>query len=127
MKKYSFPKEKRLSKSTEFQRVLSTRSSYSDNFLVLYAAPNDSDSVRLGVAVKRSFGKAAVRNRLKRLIREAFRLNQGQFPVGYDYVIMFSRKFIAKTAKRELKEIGLDDVEKSLMQLISQFKNRIGM
>lgn len=55
--------------------------------LILWAAPNSLDMVRLGLSVSRTLGNAVFRNRLKRLVREAFRLVQYDLPKGYDLVI----------------------------------------
>jgi ribonuclease P protein component len=46
---------------------------------------------RLGVTVTRKSGKAVVRNRFKRLLREAFRLDQALLPPGYDLVVVPKR------------------------------------
>jgi ribonuclease P protein component len=55
--------------------------------LVVYARPNGTDQVRLGLSVGRRVGGAAVRNRVKRLLREAFRHARAALPAGYDVVI----------------------------------------
>ena len=81
--------------------------------LTLYAVPNDLGYPRLGVSVGRTSGNAVVRNRLKRLMREAFRLSQDRVPQGYDYVLM-----VAPALSRRLKRP--DGGEKALSTLTSQ-------
>jgi ribonuclease P protein component len=88
MKRLSFPKNKRLVSNDQFQAVLAHGRRLSNGLLVLYRAQNDCGYSRLGVSVGKSSGGAVQRNRLKRLLREAFRRTQEQIPAGFDYVLM---------------------------------------
>jgi ribonuclease P protein component len=55
--------------------------------MIVYTMPNDLDFTRLGLTVSRRVGTAARRNRIKRLLREAYRLHQHDLPSGYDVVV----------------------------------------
>jgi ribonuclease P protein component len=90
MKRFSFPKKKRLISNSQFKAVLTNGRRRSNGVLTLCMAKNDLEYSRLGVSVGKSHGNAVVRNRLKRLMREAFRQNQHQIPAGFDYVLMIS-------------------------------------
>ncbi len=88
MKRLTLGKSKRLVSNEQFRRVLARRISARDGLLTLYMAPNDRGHPRLGVSISKSCGNSPVRNRLKRLIREVFRLSQPDIPPGFDYLLM---------------------------------------
>jgi ribonuclease P protein component len=72
----------------DFKRVYDRRRSASNEFLIVYAAPNDLPHNRLGLSVSRKFGGAVQRNRMRRLFREAYRLTRHQMPAGLDLVLI---------------------------------------
>lgn len=108
MKDESFPASSRLKSSREFERVFKQGVVVADDILVLHAIPvalnsiesntetgdtrsdrqneNQRSSARLGISISKRVGNAPLRNRWKRLIREAFRKHKSQLPVC-DYVI----------------------------------------
>lgn len=87
-KTLTLPARCRLGGVGTFSRIIAARNSASDQRLVIYAMANDQPITRLGISVGRKFGNAGRRNRIKRLIREAFRLKRAEFPVGFDLVIV---------------------------------------
>lgn len=81
----------RLSRSKDFDAVYRHGTATSTRYLTLHWFPreDDADGVpRLGLAVPRSVGTAVVRNRVKRLLREAWRSQLEQVPQGRDYVLV---------------------------------------
>ena len=70
-----------------FRRLYRT-SGYGDGYLVLYARRNRTDENRVGITVKKKLGKAHVRNRTRRRIREIYRINEEKFLPGWDIVIV---------------------------------------
>ena len=57
-------------------------------FLVLYARRNRSQENRVGITVGKKLGKAHVRNRVRRRLREVYRLNEERFTPGWDIVVV---------------------------------------
>ncbi|MBP7050913.1 MAG: ribonuclease P protein component [Phycisphaerae bacterium] len=85
-----FPKARRLTSNQQFQDVLDRGRRAGNGLLTLYAAANRCGHPRVGISVGKSSGVAVVRNRLKRVLREAFRQSQEDIPQGFDYVLMIS-------------------------------------
>jgi ribonuclease P protein component len=88
MPRFTFPKSDRLLTNSQFKAVLSRRLTARDEVLVLYARENGLDYARLGISISKSCLNAVLRNRIKRLLREAFRQNRHLIPAGFDYVVM---------------------------------------
>lgn len=81
----------RLSRSRDFDAVYRRGTSASSRYLVLHWFPRDDDpdgAPRLGLAVPKSVGPAVTRNRVKRLLREAWRGLLPSVPPGCDYVLV---------------------------------------
>ena len=114
------PSRGRLSRSAEFERVYRQGRSTANRHLVLYTFPNATDGrPRLGLSVSRKVGGAAERNRVKRLLREAFAHTEANLPAGQDVVVV-ARPGAGELASRE----GLAGVAGSLEELIARAKLR---
>ena len=75
-----------LRKGWEFERVYSKGSRLHGAGFTLICSPNSSDHGRLGISVHRKIRGAVKRNRIKRIIRESFRLHREQYPQSMDIV-----------------------------------------
>ncbi len=125
MKHLVFPKSRRLVSNRQFKTVLDRGRRAGDSLFVLYAARNDREHPRLGISVGRSSGVAVVRNRLKRLLREAFRQSQDRIPPEYDYVLMVAAP-LSRRLKRPgdrasaLAQLTFERVRKSFLSLVER-------
>ena len=88
MRGHSFPRTHRLRSRADFAAVYDAKVRESRGPLVVYAKPNDLGHPRLGLSVSRKVGTAPRRNRIKRLVRESFRLLQHDFPRGRGYDLL---------------------------------------
>jgi ribonuclease P protein component len=94
-----FPKTARIRKSPEFKRVFDARHSAANNVLIVFAIPNRLGQSRLGLSVSKKVGNAVIRNRWKRLIREAFRKTRTKFAGTFDLVVIPQRNTAPPTAQ----------------------------
>ncbi|MCL6557305.1 MAG: ribonuclease P protein component [Firmicutes bacterium] len=85
-----------LKKKKDFQRVYRRGLSVASGALVLYLSRNRGQGRRFGFSVSKKTGKAVVRNRVRRVLREICRLNEEWFPQGYDVVIIARREAVGK-------------------------------
>lgn len=76
-----------------FRRLYHT-SGHADAYLVLYARKNRTQSNRVGITVSKKLGKAHVRNRVRRRLREVYRLNEAKFQPGWDIVVVARSKAV---------------------------------
>jgi ribonuclease P protein component len=110
------PRRGRLSRSADFDRVYRQGRSHANRLLVLYAFPRgDDEPPRLGLSVSRKVGGAVERNRVKRLVREAFRAAAPELPAGLDVVVV-ARPDALEVAERE----GLAGIAAALGELLRQ-------
>ncbi len=108
-------KEERLRLKRDFRRVFTKGKSVSNDYVRLVYLENGLDHPRIAVVVRKKIGKAVFRNRLRRLVKEFYRLNKERFP-NYDVVVLFREE------SKNLKGVKLDDIGKILTELLEKLK-----
>ena len=84
-----------LKKNFEFKRVLSRGKCINGKFLAIYVFPNKLNRLRVGFAIGKKAGKAHDRNRIRRLIRENYRLRENMIKPGFDIVFVWKNRLSA--------------------------------
>jgi ribonuclease P protein component len=122
MKHLAFPKTRRLVSNRQFKAVLDHGRRAGNSLLTLYVAENDRGRPRLGISVGKASGKAVVRNRLKRLLREAFRQSQDLLPPSFDYLLMISPSLSRRLRRRDdeaaLKSLTMGRIQQAFLSLV---------
>jgi ribonuclease P protein component len=94
---HAFPKEFRLLRRAQFKRVYDEGQRRSASLCTIFFRSNGLPQTRLGVTAPVRLGNAVFRNRLKRRLREIFRLNRAAIPGGWD-IVLNPRQGVAKAA-----------------------------
>ncbi|QDU40428.1 Ribonuclease P protein component [Maioricimonas rarisocia] len=115
MTQFLFPKFRHLRKAGEFQHVYGLRQRAGDSHLLIFAAANSHPYTRIGLSVSKKHGNAVTRQRIKRLMREAFRLSQHEIPGGLDLILI----------PRQDSGAGLEDYQTSLLRLSRKLARRL--
>jgi ribonuclease P protein component len=106
------PRAERLRKRAGFQAVQGKgRKLHTDHFLVFALPQATAARTRLGITVSKKIGGSVQRNRVKRLVREAFRRHKALFPPGIDLVFV---------AKKGAHEAQFDQVVREIEKLCSR-------
>jgi ribonuclease P protein component len=108
-------REHRLTDKRDFQRVFHQGQSFANRYLVLYYAKNRThDTFRVGFSVSKKVGKAVVRNRVKRLLREAFRLQKERIPKAYDLVVI---------ARPSAADLDFEKIQQNVQHLLRNMES----
>jgi ribonuclease P protein component len=100
---FSFRSHERLRRRKDFQLALRQGSRRQTKNFTIILRPNALQFSRLGVSVSKKVGNAVKRNRVKRCLREFFRLHKHKLPPSHDFVIMASKE-AATLAYHEVRE-----------------------
>lgn len=118
---FRFTKAERLTRKKEFEKVFREGKVLKNGKIVLYVIPNGLQHSRLGLVVSRKVGNAVRRNRAKRLLREAYRLNKHLLTSHVDIIAIPRHPFSS--------DLKLSDVDngfrKLLLQINETFSNEV--
>lgn len=97
-----------LRKNNEFQQVYRKGTSFANRYLVMYVMDNGLEINRVGISVSKKVGNSVVRHRVKRLVKEAYRLQEEKFHRGLDVVVI---------ARVTAKDCNFDKIDSAVMHL----------
>ena len=97
-----------LKKNHQFQFVYHNGKSYANRYLVMYIKENGLEKNRIGISVSKKVGNSVVRHRVKRLIKESYRLHENVFNSGLDIVIV---------ARPGAASVGFHEIDSALLHL----------
>ena len=85
-------RDDRLRSRADYRHAQRSRLRVHTRSFLIILSPRDDDRTRLGVTITRKVGNAVRRNRIRRCLREAFRLHRELFPAGFDYVFIVKKE-----------------------------------
>ena len=106
-------KKYRVKKNEEFQAIMGRRKFYRSSSFIVYIKEKSLEISRIGISVPKKTGKAHIRNKIKRRIKNIIDINEFNVHKSYDYVIIIRKRLI---------ELNYKEIEENLLSLI----NRIG-
>jgi ribonuclease P protein component len=112
--RFSLKKEDRILKRLEFLELTRSGRKFKNDCFIAFIKPGRLNRPRLGITVTRKVGKAAQRNRIKRLVREFFRLNRQQLNHNWDINIV---------AKQKAADLSSEKVFAFLQDLFEKISN----
>ena len=98
-----------LKKNQDFQTVYRGGKSYANKYLVMYVMDSGREDTRIGISASKKVGNSVVRHRLKRQIRECYRIRCNEAARGYDLVII---------AREKCRDRTYQEIEGALLKLM---------
>ena len=103
----------KLKKNEEFRQVYSKGKSMANKLLIIYISNNNTNEVRVGFTVSKKVGNSVVRSRVKRLMKESFRLSIEKIKKGFDIVFV---------ARATAKNASYKEVDSAMLHLLKKMK-----
>lgn len=102
-----------LKKNEDFRKVYQKRKSMANKLLIIYISENEYEFNRVGFTVSKKVGKSVVRSRVKRLLKESYRLNSEKVIQGYDIIFVARNTAVEATYK---------EIESAVIHLLKKMK-----
>ncbi len=93
----------------DFKKAYDKGKSFGNRNLILYIRKNDLDYSRVGITISKKTGKAVVRNKIKRRMKEIYRNNEANIKDGYDLIFII---------RRNVTDISFKDLESAFKHII---------
>ena len=100
-----------LRKNDDFRECYRSGKSCANRYLAVYVRPNGTENNRIGISVSRKVGNSVVRHRIKRLVRECYRLHEKEFDGGSDIVVV---------GRRSADGASYKEIERALLSLLKR-------
>jgi len=104
---------KTIKKNYEFKKIFQKGKTYSAKNIKIYISKNNLEENRIGIAVSVKVGKAVKRNKIKRLIRENYRLINSNLRKGYNIVFLWNKK-------ADINNVGFKDIEEDFIKIFKK-------
>ncbi|MEA2067106.1 MAG: ribonuclease P protein component [Thermotogota bacterium] len=109
-------------KKADFKRVLNSGTAIEDRFFIIFIFYNGLPFSRIGISIRKKFGSAVKRNRLKRLVKEVYRTRKMLFPSGYD-ILFIARRELSDSFK--CNNMGYTDIEEKILNITINMMKRV--
>ncbi len=126
MNSFKFGKSRRIRTNNRFREIMAARHCFYEDVLVVFIMKNGQDYSRAGISVGKRFGNAVRRNRLKRLLREAFRQSQDSLPQGYDFILMYNSRFLQQLREKG-HQVEFSRIQEALKGLTRKINKQINV
>ena len=106
-------KTEMLKKNYEFKNVLDKGKYFGGDYIEAFVIKNETPKNQLGIAISKKIGKATIKNNIKRLIRENYRLLEEEIKTGYSLVILWKKQ-------ADIQEAKFHNIEKDLIKILDK-------
>ena len=111
-----------IKKNEDFRLVYKSGKSYANRYLVLYVLKKEQDQCRIGVSVSKKIGNSVVRHRIKRLVKEVYRLHEKMIYISADSGSAAGGADLVVVGRRAANGAGYHEMETALIGLLSSAK-----